>query len=257
MMIKEKILQRILFLTAFFIMTLGNVFAQQGSIKGNVIDGETKEAVPTANVIVKAGETEEGVLTDLDGNFSITNLIPGNYIVEISLMGYQTIVYQDIKVRSGAITPLVDIVLDIKTVFIDEVILVGNPNILEYGDDSKINLDAKEIENLPIQRNLGSIVKTMSTEAVVSEDGTEINFRGARSDATAMMIDGVKITSGMSNIPTTAIGSFRVFSGGVPAEYGDFTGGIIVVESKDYFSLYQQYLAAKKYEESLKEYKEN
>mgnify|MGYP000480573322 CR=1 FL=1 len=256
-MMKKKKVQRMCFLIALFIMAIGSIQAQQGSIKGNVIDGETNEALPTASIVVKAGETKEGVITDLDGNFSVTNLIPGKYIVEVSFMGYKTVVYHDISVKSGAITPLVDIVLSLKTELIDEVILVGNPNTLDYGDDSKINLDAKEIENLPIQRNMGSIVKMMSTEAVVSEDGTEIHFRGARSNATAMMIDGVKITSGMSNIPTTAIGNFRIFSGGVPAEYGDFTGGIIVVESKDYFSLYQQYMAAKKYEESLKEYEEN
>lgn len=256
-MMKKTIIQRTLYLIIFLLLGMGNVWAQKGSIKGNIIDGENNEALPMANIVVKAGEKNEGIISDIKGYFSVPNLIPGKYIVEVSFIGYQTIVYSDIIVKSGAITPLVDIVLTPKTTLIDEVILVDNTNVLEYGDDSKINLDAKEIENLPIQRNFGSIVKAMSTEAVVSEDGTEIHFRGARSDATAMMIDGVKITTGTSNLPSTAIGSFRIFSGGVPAEYGDFTGGIIVVESKDYFSLYQQYLVQKKYEDSLKEYEEN
>jgi len=37
-------------------------------------------------------------------------------------------------------------------------------------------------------------------------------------------------------IPTRGIGNMTVYSGGVPAKYGDFTGGVIIVESEGYFS---------------------
>lgn len=256
-MMAKKIIQRSLYLFILFALSIGNAFAQQGSIKGNIIDGDTNEPMPSATVVIKAGDMVKGTASDSDGTFSISNLIPGDYIVEISFIGYQTIRFPKVTVKSGGLTPLVDIVLNSGSLAIDEVILIEKTNIIDYGDDSKINLDAKELENLPVQRNFGSIVKAMSTEVKVSEDGTEIHFRGARSDATAMMIDGVKVTGTNSNLPGAGIGNFRIFSGGVPAEYGDFTGGIIVVESKDYFSLYQQYLVKKKYEKALAESQEN
>lgn len=253
---KNELQHKSYFIIAFFLGTLF-VFAQHGSIKGNIIDGDTQEALPTASILVKTGNSVKGTASDLNGNFSITNLNPGNYMVEISFIGYQTKVIPKVKVKAGAIAPLPDIVLNLSSEDLPPVELITKTNILEYGDDSAVNLAAKEIANLPIQRNFGSIVKTMSTDAKVSEDGTEIQFRGARASATAMMIDGVKTFGTNSNLPGVAIGNFRIFSGGVPAEYGDFTGGIIVVESKDYFSMYEQYLAQKKYEEALKEYKEN
>jgi hypothetical protein len=37
------------------------------------------------------------------------------------------------------------------------------------------------------------------------------------------------------NIPGRAIGSIIAYSGGIPAKYGDFTGGVVVIETKSYF----------------------
>jgi len=34
-----------------------------------------------------------------------------------------------------------------------------------------------------------------------------------------------------------------VYTGGVPAKYGDCTGGVVVIETKNYLSLYQEWLA--------------
>ena len=41
---------------------------------------------------------------------------------------------------------------------------------------------------------------------------------------------------GDANIPGLAIGSVKVYTGGVPARYGDFTGGCIVIETQSYFN---------------------
>jgi len=41
------------------------------------------------------------------------------------------------------------------------------------------------------------------------------------------------------NIPGTSIGGVSVYAGGVPAKYGDTTGGVIIMETKSYFDLYR------------------
>ena len=47
--------------------------------------------------------------------------------------------------------------------------------------------------------------------------------------------------STLSGVPNEAINSFSVYTGGVPAKYGDVTGGIVAIETKSYFDLYQQH----------------
>ena len=53
-------------------------------------------------------------------------------------------------------------------------------------------------------------------------------------------VDGVKLGSRFSGVPNEAINSFSVYTGGIPAKYGDVTGGIVAIETKSYFDLYQQ-----------------
>ncbi len=66
---------------------------------------------------------------------------------------------------------------------------------------------------------------------VFSADGERGNVRGARSDATAVYIDGVRVI-GSSQLPQSAIEQVDVILGGTPAMYGDATGGIINVTTR-------------------------
>ena len=53
--------------------------------------------------------------------------------------------------------------------------------------------------------------------------------------ATQYIIDGEKLI-GSIEVPATAIQSASIISGGVPAAYGDLTGGVVIITTKDYFS---------------------
>src|ERR1041385_2094802 len=61
------------------------------TIKGKVTDAKNHESLPSVNVTVKG--TYYGAVTDFDGNFTITNVNPGSYTVEVSLLGYKTVQY--------------------------------------------------------------------------------------------------------------------------------------------------------------------
>ena len=57
-----------------------------GKISGKIIDADTKEVLPGANVQIVG--TSMGASTNLDGEFFILNIPPGDYSVRISMMGY-------------------------------------------------------------------------------------------------------------------------------------------------------------------------
>jgi len=55
----------------------------------------------------------------------------------------------------------------------------------------------------------------------------------------ATFLDGVKIAGAVPNIPPSAISSVSVYTGGLPARYGDVTGGVVVIETKSYAEMLQ------------------
>ena len=103
------------------------------------------------------------------------------------------------------------------------------------------------------------------TSDVVETNG-ELHFRGTRGDATGYFIDGVR-TLGGSTVPGMCIENLTVFSGGVPAMYGDVMGGVVIITTKSYFSgiraknmrniAYQEKIAEKKRIEKAQKDEEN
>ena len=89
-------------------------FAQQQMIKGQVLDN-TGETVIGATVMVKG--TENGTLTDIDGNFSIQGKV-GSTLV-ISFIGYIPLEVKVTKLDGNHITLKEDVHL------LDEVVVVG------------------------------------------------------------------------------------------------------------------------------------
>ena len=59
-------------------------------IKGNIIDKNKREPLPYATVLIYG--TGMGAITDSVGNFRIENVPPGIYRLQISTLGYKTLI---------------------------------------------------------------------------------------------------------------------------------------------------------------------
>jgi outer membrane receptor protein involved in Fe transport len=70
-----------------------------------------------------------------------------------------------------------------------------------------------------------------SVGGVFSRDGEVGNVRGQRTDGNVTYIDGIRVR-GSGGLPESAIEQVSVILGGVPAQYGDATGGIINITTK-------------------------
>ncbi|MEW6193849.1 MAG: TonB-dependent receptor [Bacteroidota bacterium] len=62
--------------------------AETGSIKGKIIDAQTKEPLIGANIVLKG--TTIGVTTNLNGYYEFENLTTGNYTIVVKYVGYAT-----------------------------------------------------------------------------------------------------------------------------------------------------------------------
>jgi outer membrane receptor protein involved in Fe transport len=216
-----------LLIAVFSIAAIGQ--DRPGELRGTVKEFKSGMTVPSANVIVKKDDQiVTGTTTDMDGQFIIKPLQPGRYTVEASFIGFATSAQTGVIVSANKVTK---IDFELK----EESELLGEVDVIEYvvplidPDKQGKTTTGEELTNLP-QRDVASIAST-AAGVYQQDDGSGINVRGSRGDATDIYIDGIKVR-GSSQLPQTAIDQLTIITGGVPAQYGDATGGIISITTR-------------------------
>jgi hypothetical protein len=200
----------------------------QTSLQGKITDAESGESIIFCNVaLYRNGVLVVGTETDLDGNYSISNLDPGTYDLEASYVGYQTQRMVGILVSAGRVNRA-DITLS-QGVVLDEVIVTDYkvPLIEQDNTTSGGVVTSEQIRNLPT-KNITTIAAT--TAGISSRDGESVAIRGSRTNATDYYIDGVRVFGTL--VPQSEIDQLQVITGGIEARYGDVTGGIISITTK-------------------------
>ena len=202
-----------------------------GSIKGKVLD-EFSEGMPFVNVaIYQFGNLKGGATTDMDGQFKISNLDAGSYDLEIKFVGYQSYRVEGLVVKGGKLLPLDPIKLKEATELLTEyeVVTYKVPLIDKDGGASGGTVTREDLARMP-GRSAASIATTVG--GVQSDaNGNITSVRGSRGDASYYYIDGIKVR-GSTSLPKSAIEEVNVMTGGVPANYGDATGGIISITTR-------------------------
>ena len=220
---------RKIYLIAALVLTSSLAMAQTGALKGVITDAMSGESIPFANLIAeKNGSQIAGTTTDFDGNFTIKPLEPGTYTIKATFVGYGTVEVVGVIVSANKIT-FQDVKLQ-QGVAIGEVkVIAYKKPLLDQDNLSGETKTAEEIVALPT-RNIASVAA--STAGIYQRDeGDGVNVRGSRSDATEYYVDGIKVRGSMG-VPTSGIEQITVITGGVPAQYGDATGGIISITTK-------------------------
>ena len=110
-------------LSVFFLFILPVSCLAQYAITGKVINGTDK--TPVANASVFLNNAVAGSKTDDKGNYTITNVRPGQYDLVTSILGYET-AHQDIMVNGDL--KMADIVLSPKVMMLKEVKIKSNGN---------------------------------------------------------------------------------------------------------------------------------
>ena len=75
-----------------------------GKITGRIIDEARDESLPGVSILIKG--TTLGAATDFDGVYTILNIKPGTYKLEVSYVGYATQVIQQVEVQFDKTTKI-------------------------------------------------------------------------------------------------------------------------------------------------------
>ncbi len=189
------------YLTVFLLLPV-LAFAQ-GTIKGRVIDADTREPLPGVNVIVK--ELSLGAATDYDGNYIIERVPAGTYTLEARFLGYKT-ASQSVTVEDGQ-TVEVNFALRETALNLEEVVVTGTGGPVEVrklGNSIGV-IDAAALELAPIENFSQALLAREPGVAALPSggltgEGARIRIRGSaslsQSNEPIVYIDGVRVDRG-------------------------------------------------------------
>ncbi len=199
----------------------------QTALSGKVSDKESGEPlIQCAIILYKNGIQVTTIVSDFDGNYSV-QLDPGKYDVEARYVGYNPQKVTGINVLAGKVNTLnikMSSGLELNVVEVTE---YKAPLIEKDNTTQGSVITAEKIKNMPV-KNITAVAATSA--GLSSVDGGAAYIRGGRSDATVFYLDGLRITG--RQIPTSELEQLQVVTGGIEAQYGDVTGGIISLTSK-------------------------
>ena len=201
--------------------------------------GSLKDAqnavLPGATVTV-SGPALQGAQTqvsDQDGSFRFLSVPPGRYTVKVELSGFKPIEQADVQV---GIDRTVDLVLTLQVQGLAETVNVtsSSPTVDTSSTSIGLNANADLFERLPVRRDFYAIARIAPG---TTEDAVGPAVLGSTGAENQYIIEGLN-TTGIERAEKTKrlnfdfIEAIELKTGGLNAEYGRMTGGIINVITK-------------------------
>lgn len=236
--------------TYFFVLLMissGITYAQSGAIAGKVIDSDDREPLIGVNIIIRG--TTFGTITNLDGEYAIRSIRPGEYSIEFRYIGYESTLYTGIRVIAGETTRL-DLALNQQAITAsEEVVIVGERPIFDVEQSSTATTFSRDqIASAPVRR----VDEVVGMTAGVVRDPTGLYIRGGRANETGFVVDGVSAQDPLAgtgfglDLGANAYQNVEVTTGGVDVEHGNLTSGVVTVRTQDGTDKYRGYFTHKR-----------
>lgn len=209
-----------------------------GEIRGRVFDPDGN-TLPSASVYTRIAGELVGTYTDLDGKFVLKPIPPGMYPITISFTGFTTQEVAGVEVTPDRATYMKDVRLNILKDLKTFEKIGYTRKLITIDDPSRMSLLASEFEDDPTRKDPIQFISKNFAGVTAAPNGDGLYFRGSRTENTVSFIDGVKVSGSVPRVPPSAISSVSVYTGGLPARYGDVTGGVIVIETKTYGEMFE------------------
>lgn len=238
-------LKSFIFLLIFSTLSLAS---NEGKIRGKIIDQLTKQPLIGASVLVVG--TNNGASTDADGNFFIAKVPENVYQLQVSYIGYNPTVRNDIRVIRKKTTN-VTIGLEESILQTEEVVITAGS--FEENTNAPVSNFTYTLEE--IKKNPGGgadVFRAISSLPGVSSGGAEFSafaVRGGSPKENVILVDNIpfdKVThlSGGNEEEEAQGGRFSIFAselideanfqgGGFSARYGGKNASYIKLKIKE------------------------
>lgn len=236
---------RIKLLLGIFLLSIAGVVNAQ-RISGKVINTQNE---PIAGVSIKVSNTSFGTATNQNGNYTLLLKGGNKYELEISAVGYQSKIVSDVEVSVGTVTNI-DIVLENKSASMEGVVVTAKrttarmetaASVIQFQKNTNTVasvVSAETIRRSP-DKNTGDVLKR--TPGASLQDGKFLIVRGLADRYNTAMLNGILLTStepdrktfAFNLIPSAIIDNIIINKAFVPEYPGEWSGGLIQVNTKD------------------------
>jgi TonB-dependent receptor len=191
----------------FFSILISTSHAQtKGSIEGYVLDSQTMEALPGANVHLQG--TGIGAATNLKGKYEINQVPPGDYKLVISYIGYHEQII-DISVGEGEELEQ-NIAMDYQSLEGETIVVTAQAegqlkavNEQLSANTIKNVVSAERIQELP---DLSAAAALSRLPGVSLMNGDQIVIRGIQAKQNLVLVNGIQLPSTDINTRATNLG---------------------------------------------------
>ena len=213
------------------------------TIRGKIIDTDSKQSLPGANIILLNTNPLLGTSSDMDGNFEIKNVKVGRYNIQVSFLGYQTALLREIMVSSGK-ECILNIEIKENIITTKEVEIKAEKN-KSNTVNSMASISARTFSVDETKRFAGSVddpLRAVSNFAgVAASAGTEKNeiiIRGNSPKGLLWRLDGADIPNpnhfgrigssggGVTVFSTQVLANSDFYTSAFPSEYGNALSGV-------------------------------
>jgi hypothetical protein len=229
-----------LFTTIYFFIT-ASAFAQNGVIKGKILDKQSETSIAGASVTV-ANFTNLYAVSDSMGNFEITNVPLGRQAINVSYVGYVPAVIPNIEVTSGK-DVFITITLTESLVSLGEVVVKAETNkaraINKMAAVSTRQFSLEEVNRYAGGRSdVARLVSNFAGVSAANDSRNDIVVRGNSPSGMLWRIEGMPVPSpnhfstlGTTGSPVSALNpnllaNSDFLTSAFPAEYGNALSGV-------------------------------
>lgn len=209
---------------------------QPQTLKGQVVTTQNA-AIPNA-ICSLSGHTlsVQGVqaTTDARGNFSFPTLMPGTYSLTCAALGRKPVLKPDIVVEPGKLLPGLRIVLPLEVYRIAVHAHTGAASLKEAAPPATIS--SHELLTLPLAQLKFKAALPLIPGVIRTPDG-KLNIKGTPEEQGLLLVDGADLVDPVTGafsveVPIDAIEDLQVYKSPYLAQYGRFTGGLTLIQTK-------------------------
>ncbi len=222
----------------FLLMSLGLSQTRYGRLHGFLKDAETGEPLLYANVSLK--NTGIGAASDNTGYYIITNIPPGEYTLQVMMMGYDRIALE-IRAVAG-LEERHDFELVPSSIEGEEVIVTGDRQRFEKAIEvSSVSLSMRDVKTMPafVEADIFRTLQLLPGVQSSSDFSSALVVRGGSPDENLIMLDGIEIYNPFhlggvfSTFNADAIADAEFLAGGYPAYYGNRISSVLSITGRE------------------------
>ncbi len=209
-----------------------------GTIQGKliVVDSGGQSVVTGAKVILRSDTSFDTNVSDHAGNFTFSEVAPGNYVIETDHLGLHA--EQAIIVSPGGV---VQVALELKVQEVKTSVTVSASGATVETPSSSTPsagglISERTVNNAP---NIDERFETLLplVPGVVRGPDGRINMKGTRQNQSGAVINSANVTDPATgnpaiNLPIDVVSSVQVISNPYDPQYGKLTGSLSSVETK-------------------------